>query len=337
MVARRFRRIFAGLALWVAAGCGGEIEQSVLNPKGVEAERIATLWWVMFGLGALVWVAVVAALLYALLLARRTPAAERPEADARKTRVVGGAVGVSLLILVGTFLASLFTGRNSAATDDPEVLAIEVIGRRFWWEVRYPGAAPGEAVTTANEIHLPVNRPVLIEVRTADVIHSFWTPNLHGKIDMIPGRTNRIWVRAEETGVFRGQCAEFCGVQHAHMGFVVVVEPEEEFAAWLAHQRLPAVEPADSLAERGRRVFVNAACADCHAIRGTPASGNFGPELTHLASRRSLAAAILPNTRGHLGGWIANPQRIKPGNNMPHVPLPSEEFHALLHYLLTLK
>lgn len=154
---------------------------------------------------------------------------------------------------------------------------------------------------------------------------------------MIPGRTNRIKLRATEPGTFRGQCAEFCGMQHALMGFMVVAEPPDRFAAWLEREGRPAPAPRDSLALRGLEVFLNRGCGECHAIRGTPADGEYGPDLTHLAGRLTLAAGVLPNTRGHLGGWIANPQRIKPGNNMPQVDLGAEELTALLHYLETLR
>lgn len=335
---RRAVRAAAGLALMLlVAGCGeGEFEQSILDPRGVQAQEVEWLWWVMFWLATLVWVVVVGFLGYGLFRARKRSPEELQERDPRNVRAVAAATGATVLILVLTFGLNLATDRHSEPEGGAD-LVVDVIGYRFWWEVRYPGADPAGAVVSANEIHVPAGRTVLFRVRSADVIHSFWVPNLHGKIDMMPGRTNHIWVEATEPGTYRGQCAEFCGLQHANMAFMVVVHEPEEFEAWLARERLPAPEPVEPLARAGREVFVGSACAECHTVRGTPADGRDGPDLTHIASRLTLAAGILPNTKGHLGGWIANPQAIKPGNNMPYVPLEAEEFRALLHYLQTLR
>jgi cytochrome c oxidase subunit 2 len=180
---------------------------------------------------------------------------------------------------------------------------------------------------------VPVGVPVRIHGTSVDVIHSFWVPSLHGKMDLIPGRQTQIWVQADRPGVYRGQCAEFCGYQHAHMGFVVVAEPREQFDAWLDAQRAPAAEPADDEERLGRDVFVNGTCAMCHTIRGTPAASRTGPELTHVGSRATLAAGTLPNQRGHLAGWIVDPQGIKPGVRMPQNRLAPHELNALLAYL----
>ena len=186
---------------------------------------------------------------------------------------------------------------------------------------------------TANEIHVPVGRPVVIELRATDVIHSFWVPNLGVKRDMIPGEETSIWFQADTAGVYRGQCAEFCGYQHAKMAFEVVAEPPERFAAWLIRQRDTASTPADSVAARGQEVFLATSCVMCHAIGGTPAGSRIGPNLTHLASRRTIGAGSLPNTRGNLGGWIVDPQRIKPGARMPPNSLEPDDLQALLVYL----
>jgi cytochrome c oxidase subunit 2 len=188
-------------------------------------------------------------------------------------------------------------------------------------------------VVTANEIHIPVGRPVLINTHSQDVIHSFWMPELHGKRDLIPGHPSAIWLQADRPGVFQGQCAEFCGLQHAHMRLIVVAEPEETFQAWLEAQRQSAQPPRDPLAERGMHVFVSGPCALCHAIRGTDAAGHVAPDLTHIASRATLAAGTLPNTPGHLAGWIIDSQSVKPGNAMPSMSLSPEDLQALLAYL----
>jgi cytochrome c oxidase subunit 2 len=196
---------------------------------------------------------------------------------------------------------------------------------------------PQQNVTTANEIHVPVGRPVVFEVTSRDVIHSFWAPNLNGKKDLIPGYQRSLWFKADTPGVYRGQCAEFCGHQHAKMAFFIVAEPPAQFAAWLDAQRKPAPQPTDSVAHRGLQVFLASPCVMCHAIQGTSAGATFGPNLTHLASRRTIAAGTLPNTRGNLAGWIVDPQRIKPGANMPPNGLHPQDLQALLTYLQGLK
>ena len=341
-MARRERMRMAGtvagvLALALLAGCGGAVEQDVLDPRGDGAARVARLWWVMLTLGTGVFLLATAFLLRAVH-ARRTAEGDRARSDRRAARWVAGGIGGTLAIVVGLFVYGLFLGRADAGQTAPaDALTVEVVGYRFWWEVRYPDPEGGGAIVSANEVHLPAGRPVRFRVWTEDVIHSFWMPNLHGKIDMLPGRVNEIVVRAREPGVYRGQCAEFCGIQHALMAFPVVVHAEDEFDAWLRAERGPAPAPGDSLARRGAVVFRERRCAECHAVRGTAAEGTGGPDLTRLARRLTLAAGTLPNTRGHLGGWIANPQRVKPGNNMPHVPMTGPELRALLAYLETLR
>jgi cytochrome c oxidase subunit 2 len=191
-------------------------------------------------------------------------------------------------------------------------------------------------VTTANELHIPAGQRVRLRLTSRDVIHSFWVPALQGKMDMIPGRTTETWLRAERPGLHRGQCAEYCGHQHARMALWVVVDSPDGFAAWLAQERRPAAEPLDAEAQRGRAVFQAQACAGCHAIRGATV-GVGGPDLTHVANRRTLAAGTLDNVPGNLAGWIADPQAHKPGNLMPRVPLRAPDLHALVAYLGTLR
>jgi cytochrome c oxidase subunit 2 len=314
---------------------------SALDPAGPQAERIEDLWWLMFWVSTAVFLAVLAALLAALLRRRRgedgAPGPIAPEARRRLTRVVAGAVGVTVILLFVLLFASVGTGRALGSLSSPQALKIKLTGHQWWWSVEYQDPVPGRMVTTANEIHIPTGRPVLVQLESRDVIHSFWVPNLHGKRDLIPGHEGEAWIQADRPGVYRGQCAEFCGHQHARMGFLVVAEPPEAFAAWLEAQRRPAAPPATPAQLRGQKLVETLPCALCHTIQGTEASGKTGPDLTHLASRRTLAAGTLPNTPGHLAGWIVDPQSIKPGNHMPANTLQSEDLQALLAYLGSLK
>jgi cytochrome c oxidase subunit II len=228
------------------------------------------------------------------------------------------------------------TDRALAQLPLKDGLSIEVTAQQWWWKVRYQANEPALEFETANELHVPVGRPVVIKLESKDVIHSFWAPNLHGKKDLIPGRITTIRFRADKPGVYRGQCAEFCGYQHAKMAFVVVAEERDAYERWVAEQRRTAREPSDALLKRGQQVFLTSACVMCHAIKGTIADGRTGPDLTHLASRRTLAAGTLPNTRGNLAGWILDPQGIKPGANMPPTAIAPDDLQALLHYLESL-
>jgi cytochrome c oxidase subunit 2 len=339
--------------------------QSALDPGGPAAADIRWLWDVMFWLGGATTVLVVALLLVALFRRRRPdelpPEADRPpdprgeyaneegggrgragegrprsETLGARWMVVGG-VAFPVVVLAGIFLVSLDAlGEMYPRRSDDPPLTIEVVGRQWWWEVRYLSDQSALIVPAANEIHIPVGMRVRVNLRSLDVIHSFWVPGLQGKVDMIPGRTNVTWLEATEPGVWRGQCAEFCGLQHAKMALVVVAQPADSFAVWLGRQLQPAPEPRDSALAHGRDVFLTAGCELCHTVRGTPARASAGPDLTHLASRLTLAAGELPNNRGNLYGWIANPQALKPGSKMPAVPLTAEELHAVVGYLSSL-
>jgi cytochrome c oxidase subunit 2 len=207
------------------------------------------------------------------------------------------------------------------------------VGHQWWWQVVYRDAQADRMVITANELHVPVGKPVKLVLTSRDVIHSFWVPSLHGKTDLIPGKTNEITIQADAPGQYRGQCAEFCGYQHAKMGLVVVAEDEGSFRAWLEAQRRSAGEPASAEARRGREVFLRTSCVMCHTVRGTIAGATTGPDLTHLASRLTIAAGALPRSRGNLQGWVANPQSVKPGVLMPATSLPSEDLQALVTWL----
>jgi cytochrome c oxidase subunit II len=336
----------AGMWLLLAA-CSGS--QHALVPGGPHAARIATLTWVMLAIMTLVFVTVGALLGYALLRRRSAPTAEplpaRSDDDVadRDPRaltlsgarglVIWGGAGIPALILLFLLGYSVGIGRQVVAPAPPGSPEIELIGHQFWWEVRYLADDAAHEFRTANEIYIPVGQPVRVKVRSADVIHSFWVPNLHGKIDLVPRRANELVLHADRPGIYRGQCAEFCGVQHALMALYVVAVTEEEYHAWRARQLQPAEPPTDSLRIAGEAVFLRYGCGACHAIRGTRALASVAPDLTHFGSRLSIGAATLPNRTGQLAAWIADPQGIKPGNFMPALPLPGEELNALVAYL----
>lgn len=304
--------------------------QSALDPAGPNAAAIARLSWIMFGGGVLVLALVMA--LTALALRRG-----RSRIIATQAAVIAGGIALPVVVLTALLVYGLVLARDIVAQPGPGALSVHVVGEQFWWRVHYE-AANGERIETANEIHIPVGRPVQFTLTTADVIHSFWIPKLGGKLDMIPGQTNRLVLQADRAGVYRGQCTEYCGAAHALMAFDVVAQPVEEFDAWLAGQGRPAQEPADPVLRRGSELFLAAGCGACHALRGTPATGRIGPDLTHVGSRRSIAAGSYPTNKGTLAGWIASSQHLKPNNRMPSFAIFSgEELRAVAGYLESLK
>ena len=314
-----------------------------LEPRGPQAEHIADWFYFSFYLAIACFVIFIGMVAWGLLRARRRDERGEPNDLAPRTgkRFVlwGGVVVPLVLVMVLLVLsAAMDRGITRLGRKGADPLTIEVTGHKFWWEVQYRDPLnPHREFTTANEIHVPVDRPVRLLLKSADVIHSFWVPNLHGKKDLVPGRTNDIIFQVDEPGILRGQCAEFCGIQHAKMAMLVVAHEEREFDQWWDHQVLPQEMPRDSSALRGHDVFMKNGCAMCHSIRGTEARGSVAPDLTHIGSRHMIAAATLPNTRGHLAGWIRDPQGIKPGNYMPPMPLGGEDLRALLDYLQGLK
>ena len=296
----------------------------MLRIGGPASGRIADLWWGLFGISVVVWVVVTFLLVWALVL-RRGPNVT-PKPGGVKTVVIAGVV-VPLLVLIAAFAGSLFVLDKNRNPPDPPVATISVIGHDWWWEVRYPH------FTTANEIHIPVGQSVEVNLQTADVIHSFWVPSLTAKTDLIPNKINHTWLLATKPGRYRGQCAEYCGIEHAGMAFLVVAQPRAQYDAWVAHMAEPATTPSDSTAAHGAQVFQSASCASCHTIRGTTADGKVGPDLTHFGSRWSIGAGVAPNNAGWLSGWIANSQTVKPGNLMPPQPLSSQDLQAVTAYL----
>jgi len=318
----------------VAAGCHGQ--QSVFAPEGPAARSIAGHGWFLFTVCAVVYGLVLVATAWALLH-RRQEADQEPGLDRRLGLVVTVAVVLTAATLVTLVVSSVMAGRGLTSPSGPGAITIDVVGHQWWWEFQYRDVSPSEFVTSPNELHIPVGVPVVLKAQSRDVIHSFWVPNLHGKRDLIPGQITHTWLQADRPGVFRGQCAEFCGHQHARMAFTVVAEPMDRFKRWLQQQRERGREPETSEQREGQRVFLSTTCVMCHTIRGTNAGSRVGPELTHIASRSSLAAGTLPNTPEHLARWVRDPQAIKPGTRMPAATLAPAELQALLAYLRSLQ
>ncbi|CAM3886891.1 c-type cytochrome [Bordetella bronchialis] len=307
-------------------------QQSVLDPAGPYAQRVAEMgWWLFIGGGAIfAWV------LATLALALYGPPGLRTRLGRRTTIVVAG-IGVPAVVLTALLVYAFGTAASLARADAPAGARIEVRGEMWWWRVRYLDDHGQPLFETANEIRIPTGQAVDFTLASDNVIHSFWVPNLAGKIDMIPGRVNRLRVRADAPGRFSGQCAEYCGAQHAKMRFDVAAVDPAEFQAWVEAQRQPAREPADTHLRVGQQLFMQA-CARCHTVRGTAAAGTLGPDLTHIGSRLSIGAGTLPNNVGTLAGWIAGSQHIKPGNRMPAFnQLSGESLRAVAQYMESLK
>lgn len=339
------RKTAVTFGLITLCGCAGPY-QSAIDTGGPEAGHIATLWWIFLVALSAIFLLVMALLLLSLMRQRRGIAQEPLEAvhapsgetEHRLTGIVTGATIATVLILFALLIGSVAAGKTLASPPGRQsALMVEVTGNQWWWHVRYLNADPQKIVVTANEIHIPVGRPVSVRGLSHDVIHSFWVPGLNGKRDLIPSRITQEWIEAGRPGHFRGQCAEFCGLQHAHMSLWVVAEPEDQFEAWMEHQRQPAATPTEADKQRGYQVFMNSACVLCHNIAGTWAHGQVAPDLTHFASRLTIAAGTLSNNIGNLGGWILDPQTIKPGNHMATVHLNSSDVQPLLDYLESLQ
>lgn len=312
---------------------GAPALQSALAPVGPQAGEIAFLWWLMLGGAVLIFVGVMALVLAGLLRRRAV------SIGAGRALVVGGGVVFPSIVVAALLVYTVGVGARIAETAPRDALVVDITGHMWWWEVRYADERGAPALVDANELRIPVGRPVTLRVHSADVIHSFWAPNLGGKIDMIPGRVNRIVLQADRPGVYRGQCAEFCGGQHARMALHVVAEPAPEWERWLASRREAPARTTHVAASRGRMLFESAGCVACHAVRGVsdPPPG-LGPDLTHVGRRPSLAAGVLPNTPGHMAAWIADAQAIKPGSRMPSFhQLDGASLNALVEYLGSLR
>ncbi len=312
---------------------------SIFAPASTPAFAIRELSFLVLALVMFIFVVVAGLTVYAIVRFRR-----RPGDDGREPPQVYGSTQIELawtlvpfLIVVVLFLTTtryIFAIERRARAAN--ALEVTVVGNQWWWEIRYPALG----IVTANELHVPVSdpaepRPTFITLQSADVIHSFWIPQLAGKTDVIPGKTNRMWIDPRTPGTYVGQCAEFCGVQHAGMLVTVTVHPKEEFARWVAAQQAAAANVPKARA--GRDVFTSVACVNCHTVRGTPANGVFGPDLTHLMSRATLGAGVAPNTPKNLRAWVNDPASLKPGALMPAMKVSGDELDRLVAYLVTLR
>ena len=338
MTRRAVRIATFAVATVVLAACGNSSSPNMLDPKGSEAKHIAGVWWLMFGLAAGVYLIVGGLIVHAILRGRRRARAEDASVDGPDSprfddrMIAYGGVVVPLVIL---FVIAVVTVRTTNALRRPATnpLRIDVVGKRWWWDVTYPATH----FTTANAIHLPAGRPIEIRLTSDNVIHSFWVPQLAGKVDTIPGQTNLLRFTAPTPGTYEGECAEFCGIQHTHMGFVVVVQSEGDFGRWLAGHEKPALEPASELADEGQVAFDTLPCAGCHTIAGTPAQGTRGPALTDIGARPTLGAGAAANDPAHLKQWIRDAPSLKPGVLMPPVAMTDAQARAIVAYLESLR
>lgn len=302
---------------------------SAFTPSGPVAQMIADISWMMTAVFTGVFVIVMALLFYGLKASRKDTQPSPPLGD--KVFIIVGGILIPALILIVVLVRTLIV------TDRLEVpenaLTIRVTGHMWWWDVYYPESN----IRSANELYIPVGKPVRIELFSNDVIHSLWVPSLSGKTDLLPGIQNVHWLQADKPGTYRGQCAEFCGTQHTWMALYVVALPEKEYDDWIRERQEAMTLLPSTLPSRGFQLFESNGCATCHTIHSTPANGNVGPDLTHIGSRVSLGAGKIPNNFGNLSGWIANPQAIKPGNKMPATKMKPKDLHELTAYLMSLK
>jgi cytochrome c oxidase subunit II len=313
---------------------------AVLQPAGPVARTIAEMAWVLFVGGGVVFLLVMLAL--ALALRRRREATVQGDGGAKLGWIVGAGFVFPVVVLSALLVYAVWRTQGLAAPrgahETGPALIISITAHQWWWEVRYQDPASGLQVVLANQIHVPLGRVVTLGLSSHDVIHSFWVPALAGKVDMVPGRVHQLRLQADRLGVFRGQCAEFCGEQHARMAVHVVVQSPGDFERWLAAQARPAQAPRDGIALRGAQVFAEQRCSACHSVRGLGPVSALGPDLTHVGSRLHLAAGTLPMSAASLRAWVANPQHIKPGARMPsYAPLDDASLTALAAYLAQLQ
>jgi cytochrome c oxidase subunit II len=339
-----FRSVAKAAILPLLLGaCQYQRYQSDFGGGAIEDRQFLTLFWIFLAVCAVMYALVIAFLIAGIVRSRRALEANVVETGRHHRShplMRSGLIGWTALIGVGLFalaIASFVTDRSMAAAAANEKLSVTITGNQWWWDIVYNSGDASKTLHTANELHLPVGVPTRILLNSADVIHSFWVPSLGGKQDLIPGRENDITIVPKRTGIFRGQCAEFCGAQHAHMSLVVVVESYPDFLKWWSHQLQPAPAPTNALTLAGYKYVTTGPCSACHNIGGTTASGQVAPDLTHLASRRSLAAGTLPMNEGNLYGWVEDPQSLKPGVRMPTIGLEPAQLHAVVAYLETLK
>jgi cytochrome c oxidase subunit II len=320
-------------------------DHSMTESMGRQAGVIEHEWWFFFAICTVVFVVTMLFLARALTKKREandpapaSPATLDPRRERTLTIAVSTAVGITVVTLFVLLFVSVSTGGSIRRFASKNAVTIEVMGHQWWWHVIYQDTAASQTLQTANEIHIPVGKPVVILTSSNDVIHSFWAPNITGKQDLIPGYQTALWIQADKPGRFRGQCAEFCGHQHAHMAFYIVAQEQADFDNWKQAQLQPAMTPAPgSLQEKGMQKFMAGPCVLCHTVRGTDAGGAVGPDLTHVASRSTIAAGTLDFNHENLLKWVRNSQDIKPGNKMPAMQITDDDLNAIVAYLESLK
>jgi cytochrome c oxidase subunit 2 len=327
----------AACVAFASASLGAVAPMDYLHADGLMAKRVLPLMQGLLIISAVVVVIIAALVLIAVSRGARggvLAGAPLIEGEARGWISIG--VGLSTIVLVGLFVWTSVTMARIAGPPSTPALSIEVRGHQWWWEFAYLNDDPSKTFVTANEIHIPVGTPVRFALEGEDVIHTFWVPSLGGKIQIVPGQTNVTWLEADRPGVYRGQCSQFCGEQHAHMILSVFADQPEAFETWREAQLRAASQPSSDDTRLGEQRFIGR-CGSCHAVRGTPANGHVGPDLTHLMSRATIAGGELPNNPGFLSGWIANPQNLKPGSLMPDPELSGPDLTSIRSFLVTLK
>jgi cytochrome c oxidase subunit 2 len=331
-------------AAWMLGAVPGfSNNQTSLNPAGPMAAHIEHTFTLIFAITGTVYLLVIVAMMVSVWRNRVTdmgfpePQQTSEQSDRKATRAVAALMGITVVLLFVMLVASFLTSRAIGEMNGRAPLEVDVYGHQWWWEVQYPSPEADKNVVTANEIHVPVGTAVRIHGTSRDVIHSFWAPNIHGKRDLMPGYDTDLIVQVDQPGRWRGQCAEFCGEQHAHMAFLIVAEPMAQYHAWLDAQAGAPPAPMTPQAEQGKAVFLSHACIMCHTVRGTTAGSRVGPDLTHVASRDTIGAGTLPNNDASLAAWVRNAQSFKPGCRMPPNPMSGEELGNLVAYLETLR
>src|SRR5579884_371457 len=325
------------LALFLAlGGASGCIETpAVMSPASRGAGEILWLTWIITAIAVFVFVVVAGLLLYCAFRFRAGPDAPIPRQVASNVPLEIAWTAIPALVLIGVLILTVRTVREVIRPEDAAAatMHVRVIGHQWWWEFQYLD----QQVTTANEAHVPVGETIELQLESDNVIHSFWVPRLFGKTDVIPGHHNHLYLHTDEAGVYRGQCAEFCGIQHANVRLLVVADTRDRFAAWVQAQKAAAHTPIDQQAQNGQRIFLESTCSGCHTVQGTSAQGTVGPDLTHVASRAEIAAGALPFSAANLERWLIDPQAVKPGADMPDLHLDGDTISALVAYLAQLE
>jgi len=307
---------------------------NILNPHGYVALAESNLFWFILVIATAIFVLVMSFFIYSIIRYRARPGAPEPVQRHGNSALEIAWTVIPTVVLLGVLATTLYT--LLSAIQQPtgvKTISVTAIGHQWWWEFKYDG----QNITTADELHVPVNTVIHVNLVSDNVIHSFWIPDLAGKTDVIPGHDNAMWFKSDTPGAYRGECAEFCGTQHANMDFEVVVDPQSTYDAWIANQKLPAGKPTSALAVEGSALFASKQCIGCHVINGVNSGNLIGPNLTHFASRQLIAGGVLDNTNPNLATWLRNPQAVKNGVDMPNLNLSQSEIDALVAYLDTLK